>query len=746
MPKDFSMYGDITNYPCSLVMSGVESDSYFDIAIGEDIDRMLMSFHYIQRKGKNFIRDRLSSHPNVKLMIDSGAHTFHAKEEEYRQKPLEFWEKYLDRYTKFLIANKEFIFSCVELDIAHLVGFDKVDYFREKYFEPLKAHGILVCYVWHDYDGDKHWSEMCEKYDYVGFSLVNSDMGEKDIIKKMNIARRYGTLVHGFAVTRVDIMSRVPFFTGDSTTWLVGTQYGELNWFDGRKMKRLKKEKWKYEYRQKYINIGANWELAGEENPYELIRINLIVFKQAEEYIRKRIRGKSYWFNTSEAPKPTTSFRNKSLPKAQVEKEEAKKVVKKKLKRKPKTEVIELEESTVEETPPTARKPRESAPPQQVSTAPPSKFEVYQATKEKEVAANLRDFDSQVEILPELDWFDGEMEDYKAVFQQLGINTNGNDKDFLIDQLYSLCIFTRDFEVVDNVETEQLFNFLKTYNPEISEDMERDEVISGCKKVVIDNLTLSTSSMFPKTYSMDMEAIERPKERDDYLEDEAFEMVDMSNEEMRMYLPEPSDDDSMPEVDELDKELSKSGVVAVRDEKGRFLKGQKKVRKPKQVYSDKFPKLACNTCYKAGDCPEFRPDSVCAYDKIFKNFDVRNMDDIMDAMQGMANLNLGRMQRMAMFEIMDGGMADGTVTSMIDQNMNLLMKMKQLQDQQAQIIATQRRTMRSDGSTEETTTVTNPTGGILAQIFGTPSTANDDEMDEAEVIEAEAEEISDEVK
>lgn len=311
--KDFSMYGDvIQRQESSLVMSGVESDSYWDIAINEGIGRLLVSFHYIQQKHRNFIKDRLEKNPHVKLMIDSGAHTFHAKEDEFSNKPLSFWENYLERYIKFILDNKDYIFACVELDIANIVGFDKVDYFREKYFEPLKEEGILVCYVWHEYDGMEYWETMCQRFDYVGFSLVNSSLSDNEITRMVNIARREGALIHGFAVTRVNIMSRLPFFTGDSTTWLVGTQYGELNWFDGRRMRRLKKHLWKTVYKQRFISIGANWELAEMENPYELIRINLIVFKQAEEFIRKNIWGKSYWIDKNPKAK-VPSLRPKFL-------------------------------------------------------------------------------------------------------------------------------------------------------------------------------------------------------------------------------------------------------------------------------------------------------------------------------------------------------------------------------------------------------------------------------------------------
>jgi hypothetical protein len=79
------------------------------------------------------------------------------------------------------------------------------------------------------------------------------------------------------------------------------------------------------------------------------------------------------------------------------------------------------------------------------------------------------------------------------------------------------------------------------------------------------------------------------------------------------------------------------------------------------IYSDKMHKLACDTCYAADKCPDYRAGYVCAYDKEFKKFNTRNVDDVMDAMYGMIEYNLGRFQRMAMFETMDGGMIDGNV-------------------------------------------------------------------------------------
>lgn len=178
-------------------MSGVESDAYFDLAVGAGFDHLLMSYHYIQRKGKRWFRERMQKYPHVKLMIDSGAYTFHVKEEEYKQKPVSYFDDYVKKYVEWIRANKDYIFACVEVDIANIVGFERLDYYRREFFEPLKDEGILVCYVWHEYDGKAYWEEMCKKYDYVGFSLEVNDYSEAEVMKMVNTARRYGAIVHG---------------------------------------------------------------------------------------------------------------------------------------------------------------------------------------------------------------------------------------------------------------------------------------------------------------------------------------------------------------------------------------------------------------------------------------------------------------------------------------------------------------------------------------------------------------------
>ena len=215
------------------------------------------------------------------------------------------------------------------------------------------------------------------------------------------------------------------------------------------------------------------------------------------------------------------------------------------------------------------------------------------------------------------------------------------------------------------------------------------------------------------------------KEREDYIDDTEEELVDLSEEELKVklygLLPTPADatGEGAPEVEALNEEIYRqAGIVPTFDEKGHFVKGQQSVRKPKKVYSQKYPKFACDTCYAAQKCPEFKPGYVCAYHKMFNRFDTRDMADIIQSMQGMVEHNMTRMQRAMVMEVLNGTV-DPQVTAFIDQNMRLMNMLKQMYEFGSSEVLRQTRVVRADGSREETTQITNPqSGGILEKLFG----------------------------
>lgn len=636
------------NVPMSIVISGVEGKTYWDIVVNKaKMGFVLMSYHYLQSKKGGFLKERIEENPHVKVFIDSGAHTF-LTNDKFLDMPKEFWEDYLEKYTEWLIKNKDYIFACANLDLEAIVGNELVDEWNDKYFKKVEEAGIEVCYIWHSPRGETGWEEMCKKHSYIGLSIQNdTDTTLQKLMKKIKVAQKYNTRVHGMALTKTDILVRVPFFSADSTTWLVGQQYGELNWFDGRKMRRLGKTEWQRNYKTKLLKepFNADWDrlmtgMGGKGDTYELLRLNLIAYKLVEEHIRKRNFSKMYWMGGGNS----VSLLNN----------------------------------------------------------------------------NHKDTNELNLDLPPYEWYTDEEEKYpdlEKYLNNVGISPNDFSREESVNILFFYFLLLKDTE-------NHIYDFedeiLTTYASQLSNSVisSKDEAIEFLRNYYRDN-ALGIRNDFKGENS-----VLAPREREIYIEEEEFATIDLSSNDIEVGLGIDVNKDDMPEVTLLDEELKKQDIVPVRDSKGRFIKGQKKVRKPKNIYSDKMPVLNCNTCYKAGDCEMYKPGYVCAYKKMFKRFNTRNMDDIVDAMTSMANYNLERMSRAMMFETMDGGMVTAEVTGLIDQNMRILNQIKELQ--QSKAIVSQKRVIREDG-TEETVTQlnVNPQGeGILSKIFGM-SKAND---------------------
>lgn len=633
--------------------SGTEPDNYFSM-VAKETNTMLMSYLYIRNKGVKMLEERYKQFPGVQMLLDSGAFTFNTSE-EYATKDLEYWENFIDIYVKFIRKNKNHIFAAVELDIEYRVGTEKVNEWREKYFRPLEKEGIQIIYVWHDIRGLDGWEEMCKKFPYVGFTF-SADKGvlsDNMLTKMFAIAKKYKAKVHGFAVSGGHLLTKFPFYTSDSSTWLVGTQFGEVSFFEGRKLIRLKKDKWKTLYKNKLIRLGANWALMEREDPYELQRVCMLSFLELEKYVRKSMFNKWYW-------------------------EGGKSVTKKlKIKKKVVTEEVKDEEQVAEEIP--------------RGTLPPS------------------------------EWFHGEMENWKDYATSVGISTDFS-KEEAVGILTNFYNFINNNKL-DQYTTEECYDLCNFFGVPVTEANTRAKAIVAITDCFKQNLVGTRADFL--SVEEETEAVPRPKEREEYIEDEEYVTVDITKKEcdsiLAGFLPS-----GMPEVDEYDAELQKFDVQVVRDESGRFVKGQQKIRKPKKIYSSKLPQVSCDACNMAQGCPDYKPGYVCAYNKMFKKFDTRNMQDLTDAMHSIVSFNLERLQRMMLMEQLNGGIVDSAVDGLMATSMKYMMMMKEMESG-SKVIAQQRVVVKEDGTTETVTSVTsNPTaGGILSKLFSQPSSRDD---------------------
>jgi hypothetical protein len=671
---------DVKKQPFSFFFSGCDPDEYFNM-VAKETNTMLSSYFYLMRKGKQTLKNRVTIRPDLQMIVDSGAHTFIVKE-EYKDKPLSYWENYLEKYTKWARDNRDYVFAIVELDIDSLVGTVQVDKWREKYFEPLEKEGIQVIYVWHGVRGEKEWERMCKKYRYCGISLNEAAAGfdERKVARMFNIAKRYNTRLHGFAVSG-KMMEEYPWYSCDSSTWLVGTQYGEVNHFDGRTMKRLKKDKW-LKMKTKFERLGANWRLMERQDPYELQRVCMLTFLEYEKYIQRKNKSKFYWMTNAKKGLTNTLISVKST---QEEKKVAGIKFRKRNKDKPSVEKGKW---------------------------------------------------------PSIEWYKTDKEDWKEYCSALGIDAR-LDKEAAIDILSNFTVFCDFYKPsIDEITEEELYDLCDIFG--LKDINTRQKALAALPNCFLEHARGERKEFNNYSEKEEFSIRKEPKEREEYVEDEDYVTVEITKKEcdaiLSGFLNAP--DASMPEVEQYDEELRKANIEVVRNEKGHFVKGQQKIRKPKKIYSENMPKLACDTCTQGENCPKYQPGYVCAYNKQFKKFNTRSTDDIQDAMHSLVEANIGRLQRMMMFENMDGGIADQTVSQLIEMNMKYLNMLSQLDTLGKKITAQKRVVVGENGQTETVMTVTsNPSeGGILAKLFGNISnTLLKEEEEEEDFIEAEAE-------
>ena len=627
------------NRPFNIIYSGVEQESYFQVLYDMGIRNFLMSFHYLQNKHINM--EKTYGNLGIKFFIDSGAHTYQ-NDPKYADYDIEYWENHLKKYLNWVERNRSMIFAIASFDFENIVGADVVKRWNEEYLEPFMLRtGIPVCFVWHQ-NSHQSWEYYCKRYPYVGFSSVNTEgvaIELNEYQNKLKIAEQNNALVHGFGMTRTSMLTQLPFYTADSTTWLVGLQYGEVNYWNGSKMSRLKKDKWKGSMLPQLINLGFNEEKLLEEDVEELIKVNVYAFIEAEKYVQEKLKSRMYWL------------------------------------------------------------------------------------RPKQIKRSLEDLD-KIEY-PSVDWLTNSVdkegwEDYAKSFN---ISTE-IDKVEAVNHIIDLtCFMNWDNEeyqpVIKEVYDSQLIRELHDswINRIVNDDSERVEDLI---KFYRECLTGECDKLLMLGTNFDRII----KERDSYIDDTEYEMQDVSemelNNTLSKYLPPPKEGESAPEIDELDDEIfAEHGIVPVRDENGRFLKGQKAVKKPKKLYSNKYPKMACDQCFNAQKCPEYKAGYVCAYNKMFERYDTRDMGDVIQAMQGIVDYSLGRLQRGMMTEMINGGIPDPMVSNMMNQSMSLLTQLQRMYECGSQEVIRQTKVMRADGTQEMTTQVSNPqSGGILEKIFG----------------------------
>jgi hypothetical protein len=292
----------------------------------------LMSFYYLRTKSPAK-QDRLlydTTPSDVVYLIDSGAFTFFETHIKLAKKePAKWWdlmERYVEDYVAFLNKHKKRIFACAEMDVDHVLSYDEIwtgagmwaeslrrwwdsrkgnrldgsegftpppiAYWRER----IMTAGIPVLVSWHAIREWRGWLDQCSQYRYLALP-GGEEVSENRWFPYVNEARKNGVLIHGFAGTKPDVIRRLPFYTVDSTSWLMGSKFGTTAIFQNGRLRfhdSTKKQSIRAKHKHLYEKFGLNWKKIESEDPAEVDAANLLSWLQYATYLTT-IPNKDYW-------------------------------------------------------------------------------------------------------------------------------------------------------------------------------------------------------------------------------------------------------------------------------------------------------------------------------------------------------------------------------------------------------------------------------------------------------------------
>lgn len=181
-------------------------------------DWVLESYYYLSQKGADDIRNEKGT-----IFLDSGAFSMFTKGVAVD----------LKEYANFRIENQDIIHVASSLDV---IGLNKEQASYDN-FKVIEGYGAKVQPVHHARDHDDWLPRYIDEgYDYIflGGMVPESTqylrewldhVWEKYLINPDGTAK---VRVHGFGLTTLDLMMRYPWYSVDSTSWVMTSRYGSV--------------------------------------------------------------------------------------------------------------------------------------------------------------------------------------------------------------------------------------------------------------------------------------------------------------------------------------------------------------------------------------------------------------------------------------------------------------------------------------------------------------------------------------
>ncbi len=253
-----------------------------DIFLKMGVKNVLCSYYYI-KNGKKRIDLQAYKDAGIKIMIGSGAHTIVVRKKIINNIDP---EEYFNSYLEWLSENRNLIDYYVELDIQEIIGLDRVKGWRRQ----MRDKGLNPIVALHPRVGspDTEWNEMTSEYNYCA---IEGGLPLHYYINKLLVSEKKKVRVHGFAMTKSYEMSKIPFYSVDSTSWLSGSRFGgSYFWLNDKLLQEgPDNKKSRYRFKNQIVKAGLNWIKIENDNNEEVDKMNLLAWRQFSEWAGKKL-------------------------------------------------------------------------------------------------------------------------------------------------------------------------------------------------------------------------------------------------------------------------------------------------------------------------------------------------------------------------------------------------------------------------------------------------------------------------
>lgn len=252
-----------------------------DLLYENGVRHMSLSFMGLRRRVKRLDRWRLADKfpADVKIYLDSGAFTLNRDSSTITAAEA---AELREAYFQFVSDNIHDLEFAAEFD-ATVLGHDAVFASRESFWGTLPTRKWMP--VWHADYGTSNLIALGDEYGRVG---VLQDDAAGDLSLALNRMAEGGALLHGVAMTQMDLMREIRWSSVGSTRWLAPSQYGDTFIWTGRELKdypKKYKEQGRKRHRSWLDSNDFDTALIEADDSRELLRLSIWSWRKYVDHL-----------------------------------------------------------------------------------------------------------------------------------------------------------------------------------------------------------------------------------------------------------------------------------------------------------------------------------------------------------------------------------------------------------------------------------------------------------------------------